>query len=337
MEKYLSYKTEDFVLDESFREWAAGPGSEDPECFWPDFLADHPEKKKEIDEAILIVRKLNQENDPEIPDERIDLIWRKIMGQNKVRLFRYARLLKYAAILVLVFMLGAVSYYVFLAGKRDLSLVYNEITVPYGERTEMSLYDGTKVWLNSGTTMKFPLVFDSRCRQVFIDGEAFFDVKKKRDHQPFIVSTKAMTVTVAGTRFNVCAYSDDSGFSATLEEGKIIASSKINHKKIDLLPGHQAILNLKTNDFSVKKVDTELYTTWKENLLRFQDADFNEVVKKMERWYDVKIIVDPGFRLSKLFTMTIKTESLREMLKLLAYTTPMEYRIDKDNVYISKP
>jgi ferric-dicitrate binding protein FerR (iron transport regulator) len=107
--------------------------------------------------------------------------------------------------------------------------------------------------------------------------------------------------------------------------------------KTELAPGDQLSLDISTGQVIRRKVDTQLFTSWKENLLRFQDATFDDVIQKMERWYDVDIIVDKGMKVSKLYTMTIKTESLREMLDLLTYTTSMKYEIDQNKVFIGRP
>ena len=102
-------------------------------------------------------------------------------------------------------------------------------------------------------------------------------------------------------------------------------------------PGEQVVLNRKTDSFKLQRVNTDLYTSWKENLLKFDDATFEEVIKKMERWYDVRITVAKGINTKERFTMTIKTESLREMLQLVSKTTKMNYEIKESSVLIKKP
>jgi ferric-dicitrate binding protein FerR (iron transport regulator) len=244
---------------------------------------------------------------------------------------------KYAAVFILAFALGSISLYF---GKRDqnkeLSSVYNTIEVPNGERAHISLYDGTKVWLNSGTKFRYPVAFNSNTREVFIEGEAYFDVAKDRKH-PFVVNAGQLKVEVLGTRFNICAYPEDNEFLTTLEEGSVKADNTVTGRGVVLHPGQQVSLNRKANGLKLYSVNTELYTFWKENLLKFEDATFEDVVKKMERWYDVKISVDPAINTGERYTMTIKTESLREMLQLVSKTTKMNYEIEKNNVYIKKP
>ena len=254
---------------------------------------------------------------------------------NQIHLF--GSLFKYAAVFILAFVLGSMSLY--LINQRDrnaLSAQYNTIEVPYGQRSQITLYDGTRVWLNSGTKLKYPIVFNPDTREVTIDGEAYFNVAKDAKH-PFVVSSGKLKVEVLGTHFDVCAYSEDNEFSTTLEEGSVKVYNTNNGKFTKMNPGEQVVLNRKTDSFKLQRVNTDLYTSWKENLLKFDDATFEEVIKKMERWYDVRITVAKGINTKERFTMTIKTESLREMLQLVSKTTKMNYEIKESSVLIKKP
>jgi ferric-dicitrate binding protein FerR (iron transport regulator) len=208
--------------------------------------------------------------------------------------------------------------------------------VPYGQRSQVTLYDGTKVWLNSGTKLKFPVVFNTDTREVTIEGEAYFNVAKDVKH-PFVVNSGKLKVVVLGTKFDVCAYADENVFSTTLEEGSVKVYNTENGKFMKIKPGEQIVMDRKTDAFKHLHVDTDLYTSWKENLLKFDDATFEDVIKKMERWFDVRITVAPGINTQERYTMTIKTESLREMLQLLSKTTKINYEIKESAVMIKKP
>ncbi|MCK9411829.1 MAG: DUF4974 domain-containing protein [Prolixibacteraceae bacterium] len=256
--------------------------------------------------------------------------------QNSIHRDLFGSFLKYAAIFVLAFFMGSLTLYFISRSERNaLSAQYNSIEVPYGERSQITLYDGTKVWLNSGTKLKYPVVFSPNSREVMIEGEAFFDVARDTKH-PFIVSAGNLKVEVVGTHFDVCAYPEDNEFSTTLEEGSVIATNIANGMFAKLNPGEQVILSRETNGLKCQHVNVDLYTSWKENLLKFDDATFEEVIKKMERWYDVKIMVDPAINTKERYTMTIKTESLREMLFLVSKTTKMSYEIKENKVMIKK-
>ena len=257
--------------------------------------------------------------------------------QKSIQRGLFGSLLKYAAVFVLAFLLGSLTlYFISRSDRNALSAQYNTIDVPYGERSQITLYDGTKVWLNSGTKLKYPVVFSPNSREVMIEGEAFFDVARDTKH-PFIVSAGKLKVEVLGTHFDVCAYPDDKEFSTTLEEGSVNAINIENGTFVKLNPGEQVIMNRETNGLKCQRVDVDLFTSWKENLLKLDDATFEEVIKKMERWYDVKITVATGINTKERYTMTIKTESLREMLQLVSKTTKMNYEIKGSSVLIKKP
>jgi len=245
--------------------------------------------------------------------------------------------LKYAAVFAIAFLAGSLSLY-FIGQKQlnHLSEVYNEIQIPNGEKSSITLYDGTKVWLNSGTTFKYPVAFNGGKRNVFIEGEAYFEVAKNKK-KPFVIHTGEMDILVLGTKFNVYAYPEDDMLYTTLEEGSVNISLPAIDKKFNLKPGEQFEYSKSAKLPQLINVDTRLYTSWKENILRFENASLAEVFKKMERWYDVKIIVDKNLDTSERYTITIKTESLREMLKVLSLTTNMKYEIKEDMVKISKP
>ncbi|MGV8093120.1 MAG: FecR family protein [Mangrovibacterium sp.] len=331
MEKYHIYEVEDFVLDKEFIHWVRFPSSMQDQK-WDQFLIGHPEKRADVEKARSIIQSLEPVED-QVPADRLEIIWQKISNSRTRQVRLGQQLLKYAAVFILAFLFGWASYQLF-PGEINDPEIYNEIRVPYGERSEVTLYDGTKVWLNSGTQLKFPAVFKKAQRKVFVKGEAFFDVSKN-EKKPFIVNAGQMDIEVLGTRFDVCAYPDDQEFYAILEEGNIRATNSLTGEEVLLSPGNQIVLDLNAQKFTLQHVDTRLYTSWKENMLRFENAQFSEVVKKMERWYDVKIHIDHEIDTGERYTMTIKTESLREMLRLLSFTTPMTYEIKENQVFIT--
>jgi transmembrane sensor len=204
---------------------------------------------------------------------------------------------------------------------------------PRGEKSRIILSDSTIVWLNSESQLTYSNDFDSEVRLVTLSGEGYFDVKKDQD-RPFIIRTPGADIKVFGTRFNVCSYPGEQLTETTLEDGKIGVYISGISKPVSVIPGQRMVFNKETGEVTLNSVNTDLYTSWKENKLRFDDALFGDVVKKLERWYDIKIILDKYLKYSERYTMTIKTESLREVLKRLKLTTPMSYKIDEEKVYI---
>jgi transmembrane sensor len=207
-----------------------------------------------------------------------------------------------------------------------------EIQAPKGSRVQFTLPDGSKGYLNGGSQLTYTTDF-TRERNVFLSGEGYFEVTKNNGH-PFTVRTEFADVVVLGTKFDVSAYSSDQEVVTTLEEGHVRVIDKKNNNSASLYPGEQSRINILTGEMLHHKVNTQLFTSWKEEMLRFDNAPFADVVKKMERWYGIRITLDKRLQYSDNYTLTIKTESLREMLQLLSLTTPMKYEIKENNVFI---
>ena len=242
----------------------------------------------------------------------------------------YHRISKIAVILLLPLL--ALSIYLMVNMFQE-PLQFSEIVAPKGEKAQFILPDGSSGYLNSGSTLKYSYPFNDN-RFVQLTGEGYFNIV--HDEDPFAVQAHNMKVEVYGTKFNVCAYNDDAEIITTLEEGSVSVIRDVDGKSVTIEPGQQAIFNKSNNQILRRKeVDIDLYVSWKDNMLRFQNAPFANVVKKMERWYDVKIILDEDLQYSQRYTMTIKTESLCEMLDLMIVTTTMKYKIKEDIVYIT--
>jgi len=207
-----------------------------------------------------------------------------------------------------------------------------EIQAPKGSRVQFTLPDGSKGYLNSGSALTYASDFTNE-RKVSLAGEGYFEVTKDNRH-PFTVQTEFADVIVLGTKFDVCAYSGDQEVVTTLEEGQVRVIDKKTNSSASLYPGEQSRINILTGEMLHHQVNTRLFTSWKEEMLRFDNAPFAEVVKKMERWYGIRITLDKSLQYSDNYTLTIKTESLREMLQLLSLTTPMKYEIKEDKVFI---
>ncbi len=236
-----------------------------------------------------------------------------------------------AILLIPLFITG-----IFLGSRQpDQAGTFAEIKAPQGSRVQFTLPDGSKGYLNSGSTLQYPTAFMNN-RSVMLTGEAYFEVAKNKKH-PFTVQTGHADVQALGTRFDVCAYPDEHQLTTTLEEGSVRIFNKTTNTPTTLCPGEQNRINTADGKMINLKVKTQLYTSWKEEILRFDNAPFAEVVKKMERWYGVKIILDKRLPYPDNYTLSIKTESLREMLQLLSITTPINYKIEKDTVFINQP
>ncbi|MBD0830861.1 FecR family protein [Aestuariibaculum sediminum] len=216
-------------------------------------------------------------------------------------------------------------------------LKYNTIKIPYGKTFKIILSDSSIVHLNAGTTFKFPEKFiASRNRDVYLTGEAFFEVTKNKE-SPFIVHSENVNIEVLGTKFNLSTYSDDNYSHSELLEGsvKISSSSNSNIYKI-LEPNQQAVWNKKTNQFSLKTVKTSDYIAWLNDEIIFNNMPFSSLSKKLERAYNINIINENTSLANQDFTGTInvKESSVESLFALLQLDTPFEYIIDKNTIRI---
>jgi transmembrane sensor len=167
----------------------------------------------------------------------------------------------------------------------------NQIIVPYGQRSSILLSDGTKVWLNSGSRMVYSPVFKGKIREVFLEGEALFDVAKDAD-KPFYVKTEAYNIKVFGTKFNVMAYKQDNLFNTVLVEGKVSLSvnGQLIPKEVLLAPNQKASFSVRNKNFQISEVDNiENYIAWIDGYLFFDNEEILSVLKKVSRYYNITI------------------------------------------------
>lgn len=169
----------------------------------------------------------------------------------------------------------------------------NTLIVPFGKRSKIILADGSLVYLNSGSQLIYPSSFSQQKREVFLDGEAYFEIAKNKE-VPFIVMTPKddYYVKVTGTKFNVSAYKVDHKFETVLEEGfvnVVYENGIISSKEMHLIPGEIASWNTVTNEMNVQKVSVENYTMWTQGILLFDNLELNRIIKKLERYYNIRI------------------------------------------------
>ena len=208
-----------------------------------------------------------------------------------------------------------------------------QFEAPSGEKSKIILADGSQVWLNSETKLQYDAM---NPRSVILNGEAYFEVKKNRSH-PFMIETSSgMKVKVTGTRFNLRSYDNESFVETSLEEGEVIIEGMNSEKLAILKPGQQSKYDLKSHEISVQNVSSEIYSIWRNNELRFSDITFEELVPRIERWYGISIKLDSAIEKDDRFTMTIKTESLRELLNMMQLTSKFNYEINGSFVDIHR-
>lgn len=237
-----------------------------------------------------------------------------------------------AAILALPIML-AIGWYAGSGASRETSMC--EVTAPKGQISKCVLADGTQIWLNAGSTLKYEPTLSGKIREVKLDGEAYFKVAKNK-HKPFVVTTKYAQVKVLGTVFNLKAYSDDKHVETTLEEGSVEFSlTGSAAKPVELKPGEQIIFNTSDQKLTMSKVETYLHTAWKDGKYVFKDADLKTIITELERLYDVRIHLENDSLKQLHFRGMFEYEqNIFSALENLERTTNMKYRMDGRDIWL---
>ncbi len=168
-------------------------------------------------------------------------------------------------------------------------VLYNTLKVPTGGFYQLELSDGTRVWLNAESELRFPVQFGTGEREVYLKGEAYFDVRKDVSRR-FIVHLKESNVTVLGTSFNIKAYGDEDYIYTTLVEGKVRFTSEKEHEEVTLRPGMQSVLNLKSGKTELKEVEVEQFTAWRQGRFVFPSTTLGDLMCQLKRWYDIDVV-----------------------------------------------
>jgi len=279
------------------------------------------------------------------------------------------RFLPYAAIFVLAFIFSwviqkGVSTPDHSAMTSETLQQFNEIVVPYGSKAKVKLPDNSTVWLNSGARLRYPDHFKGYLREVFLQGEGFFDVYKDNQH-PFIVNGNGINIKVHGTKFNLMVNADDNIIETTLIEGAIeILGLKDADKQSNVMmkPGQKLIIHKVNDQYQVhntpeaglllpkeatkpakvkganlyEKANVELATAWTENKLMFSNERFSSVKTKLERWYGVTIEVKDPEILDYSFTGTFEKQTFEQAMNALSKAASCKFKIDKNHVKVSK-
>lgn len=222
-------------------------------------------------------------------------------NQKKQEVFKLRSVLRYAAAIVGVMVLAAGLAYWFRNKAEELVVA----SAAHGQVREMLLPDGTKVWLNQSSVLKYPRAFEGKERHVYLDGEAYFEVARNHE-KPFMVKSPAMDVRVLGTSFNIKCRPDNSFAETTLIEGEVEVKDKSDKGRITLLPGQKAVLNRVTGRMQVKQVDPKMEIVWHNDLIPFEKSSIFQIAAALERFYGVKIILSPDVDSTNTYSGVLK-------------------------------
>ncbi|MBC9932144.1 FecR family protein [Chitinophaga qingshengii] len=215
--------------------------------------------------------------------------------------------------------------------RSDGAAVYNTLTTPRGGQYRLVLQDGTRVWLNAASSIRFPVAFNGNDRTVEVTGEAYFEVAPQAA-QPFIVKAGHMQINVLGTHFAVSAYPDETQLRTTLVEGKVAVSSG-NHT-LQLTPGQQSLLSKGNDAFTVRTVDTDQEMAWKDGRFIF-NGNIRDIMPQLERWYDIQVEYEGNISNQAFIGDISRNENLSEVLKILEFTGDIHFKSTNRKIIVT--
>lgn len=300
-------------------------------------------------------------------DTALEQFRNTIPAEEKVFHFNFRKLLKYAAVFLLIFSTGYAASIIF-RNKTNIPQVSQSFyEIPIGSKGSLILPDGTKVWLNAGSKLNYATNYNTKERIVKLEGEGYFDVVTNPD-KPFIVEAKGLKIKAYGTSFNVKAYTDEKEVITTLVKGRVLIEGENKQHKlftIEMKPKQtvtyfteeQMAQSVNSSDISKGETEEtpkathspdseipvvkenveniERFTSWKDNRWIIENEELTSLLKQLERRYDVNITVK-GEDLNKFhFSGTIENESIEQVLSFLRLTLPIKYKIDKDRIELT--
>lgn len=226
---------------------------------------------------------------------------------------------------------GALEY---AASSRQATTSYNILTTPTGGQYQLTLPDGSRIWLNASSSLRFPTAFSGSERIVELKGEAYFEIAKDMN-MPFKVKVNNdMEVAVLGTHFNIMAYADESHVTTTLLEGAVKVLNR--NKEVLLNVGQQALFNHRTKDLKVTPGDVEGAVAWKNSYFKFTDESIQSVMRKIARWYDVEVEYQGNVNQKALWGTISRFENITEVLQMLELTGTMHFSMEGRKVIVSQ-
>jgi len=336
LQKYLSNCCDGQELNKVFS-WFTNEGTK-PEGkalfykIWEELSED--DKEMTVDFDIILHRihhNINLSQTRELIKEAEDDLIRFKIRQNFIRFLRNA-----AAILLLPVLCLGIYYSVKYYSENDqpfsVSQTYNEVFSSVDAITKVTLPDGSNVWLNHSSSLRYPAVFTGKCREVQLNGEGYFEVAHNPD-LPFIVNTGEIQVVAIGTTFNVMAYPSEYKIETSLINGNVELKKSLPDGKIETLykmrPTDFAIYNKNKGDIITKTIADERHFSWKEGKLIFTAEPMEEVIKKLNRWFNVDIQIKDKEIMNLTLTATFANESLTQVMELLAIVSNIKYSISE--------
>lgn len=342
---YKDYEALDFIKDDFFVKWVNDPDKE-TDLFWRKWIANNPEKKKEIEVALRFLEGIRFAHQYKLPEKDFASMHERILRFNKEE--KYHRLdagknffkrSRAMAAVIIVFILSVGAFVLGLKinnNTKEQEVASRFITKKTlrGTKRIITLPDGTKVKLNSASNIEYPDAFSSGVREVFLEGEAFFEVVRDTN-RPFIVHCRDLNTQVLGTSFNVRSYPDDAGVKVALVTGEVkITSDTDLATSMFLKPEELAAYDPITKAIKKTKFEVNNEIGWKDGILSFNNDSLSQVFKELELWYDVEIKVDASISLEEVYKGEFKNETLENVLTGIGYASDFNFQIHGKQITI---
>ncbi|SEW51787.1 FecR family protein [Chitinophaga arvensicola] len=226
---------------------------------------------------------------------------------------------------------GQLSYQLATNAPTETTPLYNTLAIPRGGQYSLTLPDGSRIWLNAASRLRYPTRFTGKDRTVELEGEAYFEIAQNKQ-QPFIVKVKGMQVQVLGTHFNVMAYTDEATVNTTLLEGKVKLQND-RQEAVVLQPGQEGVFS-GSKGFKVVKADIEQAMSWKNGYFIFNDEDLTSIMRKISRWYNVDIEYSSDNKKLSYAGSISRFTNVTEVLNMLALTGTVQFKINGEKIRV---
>ena len=319
----------DSRIQELFKRYRTGEASAEEQKLVEEWFTNFDREQRELTEA----------ESADVFSAMDDHVYRAIKLDKPHPRFSY-RWLQVAAVAFIAYGLWVFKLMQHPAERPALKLAFTQFTAPKGVKKECELPDGTLVYLNSGSVMRIPSNFNIKAREVSLSGEAFFLVKHN-ELKPFAIHSGKLVITDIGTSFNVKAYPEEKLINIAVESGSVKVEKATAHRRLEtfanaLVHNQGLIYNEKNNSHILTQMDAGSMSLWKQNVLRFDNASFEEISHSLERWYNINVKVEHGSYSNNRYTISFNNEPVSKVLSVLAKLSGMTYHIEnKQNVSIN--
>lgn len=298
-------------------------GKEMPEIHGDDRGFEGAEKIYKLKQQVALLGKLSPENEA----------WKRVQPRiSAKRAIDWKRWLSYAAVFIGAVLLSTAFHFFYFGNQDNTAEVFASVNSPRGQITSLTLFDGTTVWLNSGSTLKYSNQFGKKQREVSLEGEALFEVKKDQE-KLFLLNMGGSQVKVHGTVFNAKNYPAEK--EVVLLEGKV---EYINQgKNVYLKPNDRVVENKTSGEMTVDRVDASTYSSWIGGKIYFENESLEDLSLRLERWYDMEFAFESENIKSYKFTGVInKDKSLDYSLRIIQLTNKVKFRKERDKIIITE-